>query len=94
MALGAVAVWFIVQRPFSPVIKPTASIKIIPLSDGYKVDALVLFENVGHVPFSYSCEGMKIATDNDKMPAPVCEPNRTTLKPGEQVTVGWVYEDT
>jgi hypothetical protein len=73
VALLAAAVWFLMQRPFTPVIKSHVDAAWIKHGDHYEVNALITFENTGKVPFRYSCIGFDhYPFKKIHIPAPSC----------------------
>jgi hypothetical protein len=93
VALGSAAVWFCMQKPFTPVIKGHADVAWIKHGDHFEVNALTTFENTGHVPFKYACVAFdhypfkKIA-----IPAPICGANKGTIFPGGTKSDGLNFE--
>jgi hypothetical protein len=82
VALGAAAWWFYMQKPLTPVIKSHVDVAWIKHGDHFEVNALITFENTGHVPFKYGCVGVDHYTYKKiEVPAPDCK-DKGTIFPG------------
>lgn len=93
VALAAAAVWFVMQRPFTPVIKTHADVAWIKHGDHFEVNTLFTFENTGHVPFKYECVAFgHYSFKNIKIPAPDCGVNKGTIFPGATKSDGHNFD--
>jgi hypothetical protein len=94
VALGAAAVWFYMQKPFTPVIKSHVDVAWIKHGDHFEVNALITFENTGHVPFKYSCVGFDHYTYKEiGFPGPYCgDAYKGTIFPGATKSDGTNFE--
>ncbi|HWW97022.1 MAG TPA: hypothetical protein VNY74_04970 [Edaphobacter sp.] len=91
-ALGAAAWWFYMQKPLTPVIKSHVDVAWIKHGDHFEVNALITFENTGHVPFKYGCVGVDHYTFKKRgVPAPDCT-DKGTIFPGATQTDGHDFE--
>ena len=93
VALGAAAGWFYMQKPFTPVIKSHVDVAWIRHGDHFEVNALITFENTGHVPFKYACVAFDhYAFKKIEVPAPVCGANKGTIFPGATKSDGLNFD--
>jgi hypothetical protein len=92
VALLAAAVWFFMQKPFTPVIKSHIDVAWIKHGDHFEVNALTTFENTGHVPFRYECLAFGHYPFK-KIAIPNCgEASRGTIFPGATKSDGLNFD--
>ena len=94
VALLAAAVWFVMQKPFTAVIKSHVDVAWIKHGDHFEVNALTTFENTGKVPFRYSCMGFgQYSFKKIEIPAPKCGDGYAgSIFPGGTKSDGFNFE--